>query len=380
VTRPDVLVAGGGPAGRALAVACARHGLRTELADPRPDRPWLATYGAWRDELPAGIPLAASVPAVAIARTRHDLGREYAVLDTAGLRARCDAALADAGVRVTGERVTGPGRAAVLVDATGPAQALRAGAGRDREPARQCAAGVVLDEAAAAPLAPPGQAVFMDWRPVPGVPAGPPTFLYAVPLGAGRVLLEETSLAARPGVGVRELTRRLHARLAAAGVPVPAEAERELVRFPLDRPRHRTPGVLGFGAAAPLVHPATGYQLATALALADPLAGALAAGLSRGPAEALRAGHRALWPRGAGLTHRLRRQGLECLLELPPGAVPDFFEGFFRLSPAARADYLGARTDPYRTLAAMAGLFRTTGWHVRIRLIGSSLQVRRPLD
>ncbi|HEX8761977.1 MAG TPA: FAD-dependent oxidoreductase, partial [Pseudonocardiaceae bacterium] len=35
----DVLVAGGGPAGWAVAAACARLGLHTELVDPAPDRP-----------------------------------------------------------------------------------------------------------------------------------------------------------------------------------------------------------------------------------------------------------------------------------------------------------------------------------------------------
>ncbi|MGH3770268.1 MAG: lycopene cyclase family protein, partial [Pseudonocardiaceae bacterium] len=46
-------MAGGGPAGWAVAAACARLGLDTELVDPAPDRPWRATYGAWREELPA---------------------------------------------------------------------------------------------------------------------------------------------------------------------------------------------------------------------------------------------------------------------------------------------------------------------------------------
>ncbi|MDQ2706969.1 MAG: lycopene cyclase family protein, partial [Actinomycetota bacterium] len=54
----DVLVVGAGPAGRAVAAACAEHGLDTGLLDPAPTRPWRATYGAWSDELPAELPLA----------------------------------------------------------------------------------------------------------------------------------------------------------------------------------------------------------------------------------------------------------------------------------------------------------------------------------
>ncbi|WP_405416892.1 lycopene cyclase family protein [Pseudonocardia alni] len=52
-TVADVLVLGGGPAGRALAAACAEAGLRTTLADPAPERAWTATYCAWPEELPA---------------------------------------------------------------------------------------------------------------------------------------------------------------------------------------------------------------------------------------------------------------------------------------------------------------------------------------
>ena len=99
----------------------------------------------------------------------------------------------------------------------------------------------------------------MDWRPDHGE-SGWPTFLYAVPLGGGAVLLEETSLARRPGLPQPVLRRRLHARLARHGIAAPTDAPVERVRFPVDRPRHATPGVLGFGAAAPLVHPATRVQ------------------------------------------------------------------------------------------------------------------------
>jgi lycopene beta-cyclase len=227
----------------------------------------------------------------------------------------------------------------------------------------------------------PGEALFMDWRPVPGVGRLEwPTFLYAVPLGGGRVLLEETSLARRPGLPVDVLAARLRARLAGHGVVVPDDAQREVVRFRLDTPRHRAPGVLGFGAAAPLTHPATGYQLATALRAAPVVAAALAAAWPAGPAAALAAGRRVLWPPSARLTHTLRRRGLEALLRMPPPRVPEFFDGFFALPAAARDDYLGARERPAATAAAMAGLFRTTPWAVRLRLIGFSLLVRAPAD
>ena len=52
----DVLVVGAGPAGRAVAVACAARGLRTAVLDPEPTRPWRSTYGLWHDTLPPELP------------------------------------------------------------------------------------------------------------------------------------------------------------------------------------------------------------------------------------------------------------------------------------------------------------------------------------
>ena len=90
----------------------------------------------------------------------------------------------------------------------------------------------------------------MDWRPRSATRAtrrdvGWPTFLYAVPLGGGRVLLEETSLARRPGLPMPALRDRLLARLARYGVTPSPDAEVERVHFPVDTARHRAPASSG---------------------------------------------------------------------------------------------------------------------------------------
>jgi lycopene beta-cyclase len=320
--RLDVLVIGGGPAGRAVAGACAGRGLRTGLVDPQPDRPFTATYGCWADELPPGLPgsvVAARARGRAMAHRTHDLGWQYVVFDVPALRAHLDEGLADVAVhaaRATG--AAGPGRvalddgreltASVVIDAAGRWQPLRQGR-VTRTSAEQTAFGVVVPAEAAAPLVPAGEALFMDWRPDHGED-GWPTFLYGIPIGAGVVLLEETSLARRPGLPVPVLKRRLHARLAHHGIPIPPDARTETVRFPVDRPRHGDPGVLGFGAAAPLVHPATGFSLAAALSLAEPVAdrarGAAADAGGRG-ARVLRRLLRPARAPALGLPHRPRR-------------------------------------------------------------------------
>jgi lycopene beta-cyclase len=338
----------------------------------------------WSDELPPWLPagvIGVRAEGIAIARTRHRLDREYVVLDTPALRLHLDARLAEAGVRVIrGRGLPGslPG-SRLVIDAGGAAQPLNRGGRRSTAgvAAEQTAFGLMLPPEAAAPVLGDGQAVFMDWRPVPGA-RGWPTFLYALPLPDGRVLLEETSLARRPGLPISALEARLRARLAAHRITVPAGAGREVVRFRLDAPRHRAPGVLGFGAAAPLTHPATGYQLATALRSAPVVAAAIAGSWARGPAAALAAARSALWSPAAHATHWLRRRGLESLLRMPAAQVPDFFEGFFTLPSAVRDAYLDGRDRPAATLGAMAGMFMTTPWPVRLRLIGSSLLLSAP--
>ncbi|MGI8800468.1 MAG: lycopene cyclase family protein [Pseudonocardia sp.] len=387
-TYEDVVVVGGGPAGRAVAAACGARGLRTTLLDPTPDRPWRNTYGAWVDELPAELPgavTAARANGRVIGQHEHDVGWHYATLDTAALRAHLDEQLAAGGVRVgrgrgvavrpRGLRRTvwlgdgGTVDASVVIDAGGHRQPLAR-----REPgstrAEQTAVGVVVDESTAAPLVSAGDALFMDWRPDHGE-AGWPTFLYGIPLGGGAVLLEETSLARRPGLPLPVLRARLDRRLAHHGIAVSAYEPQERVRFPVDTPRHPSRWALGFGAAAPLVHPASGYSVAAALRLAPTVAAAIEAGVPDGPSAAHAAGQQALWPAAARAVHALRHRGLEALLRMPPDAVPGFFDTFFELAAQHRWAYLTAREDLTATFAAMLALLPPTDWSTRRRLLGS---------
>ena len=386
----DVLVAGAGPAGWALAAACAREGLRTELVDPAPDRPWRNTYGAWWAELsPALRPaVAARGRGTATGTVSHRLEWDYAVLDNAALRA----ALAAPGVTVRTDRVHGvrPDRhgvvaalaagsergAALVVDATGQRRAVLGGA-RRAPAAEQTAVGVVVDTATAAPLVRAGEVLFMDWRAEHGE-RGWRSFLYGVPLGGDRVLLEETSLACRPGFPLADLRRRLHRRLARRGVPVDGAAE-ERVRFTVDTPVPLRRGpVLPFGASAPLIHPATGFSVATALRLAPVVAAAVRTGLDTGGARgAARAAWRAVWSPAALAVHAIRRTGLEALLTLPPAEVPRFFDVFFALPEEHRWTYLTGREDVAGTVAAMGALFATSPWPLRHHLVLRGLDPRR---
>ncbi|MDV6013207.1 lycopene cyclase family protein [Haloechinothrix sp. LS1_15] len=376
----DIAMIGGGPSGWALASSCAAAGLDTALIDERPHRVWSATYGAWRDEIPDPLtPAIATMPGITRthAMTGRTLPRQYVVLDNVAL-ARL---LHTPDVTVVASRVTASGyhrggaclrttdqrqlHARLVVDATGARRR------RSRQAAEQTAVGVTVPAEYARRLVPdaPEAAWIMDWR--QAVPeAIPPTFLYALPVGPDTVLLEETSLARRPGLGFDVLARRLRTRLAAAGITQHAGPV-EQVRIPLDAPvagagppsAHRGP--MRFGAAAGLTHPATGYQLVTALTLAPRLAAVLAEHLPGAPHRAAAEARYAMWPPRALAVHALRRMGLRALLRMPAAAVPEFFEHFFELPAELQRAYLSGREDPRGTATAMAALFDAVPWRLR---------------
>src|SRR5687767_5054617 len=91
---------------------------------------------------------------------------------------------------------------------------------------------------------------------------------------------------------------------------------------------HCRGGVVAFGVAAGMMHPATGYSVGDGLATGPAVAAAIAETLPRGGPAAARAAHSAVWPPAAPLVHMLRLQGLRVVLALPPSRVPDFFDVF----------------------------------------------------
>ncbi|MGB3439623.1 MAG: lycopene cyclase family protein [Actinophytocola sp.] len=341
----DVVVVGGGPSGWALASACARGGHAVTLVAP--GHGWRATYGMWADEVSVLPPGSRWVATPARGGERL-LPRGYAVLDNASVLAAC----AHPGIEVVRNRAaamtatsatltTGEVRHGMVFDATG----ARGGG------IEQTAYGVVVPAGSRAE-----EAVFMDWRPPNGQFLGPATFLYAVPLPDGRMLLEETSLARAPALGFGELRDRLYARVGTVIGPV------ERVRFPVDvpPPPRRARGAIPFGAAAGLVHPATGFSVADSFRLAP----AIADTIGRGE----RAVRRVIWPRRARLVYRLRRRGLATLLSLTAEEHEEFFDLFFDLPARHQRAYLSGRADPAGTAAAMAALFRAAPARLRRKM------------
>lgn len=392
VTGADVLVVGAGPAGWAAAAACACRGLRVHLVAPEPRAVWRQTYGAWRDELAAAgvADLARAVWDRVLVRTvgpdLRSLARTYCLLDNDAVLARLMSDAASA--TVTAARVTGlesrgdhlmaattDGRqlhAAAVIDATGHPAVF--GRRPGRRPAYQTAYGIdaVFDR----PPLPPGTMCLMDLEASAFDDGGPPTFLYGMDLGDGRWFVEETSLAARPGVPLATLQRRLERRLAERRTPPSRVLDVERCAFAMDAPLPPPGPAIAFGAAAAMVHPATGYHVATALTRAPDLAAAIHEAMAVGddPARIARAGHHAVWTADDLRRDALYRLGLDVLLGLDTPSIQAFFEAFFALPPDDWRGYVSRTSSPLRVHLTMLRLMRTVPPTVRRRVLRETLR------
>lgn len=369
----DIVIVGGGPAGRALASRCVARELSVILVDPHPARVWTATYAAWLDELPTWLPDTAISSRIdrpsAWAQQPVVLDRTYCVLNTSILQsilttgstqviaAKVTHVAANSVICADGTQVC----AAVVVDARGTTPTLRT--------AQQTAFGIVLDRADAEPALDGNAAWFMDFRRDNGTPdTAEASFLYAVPLDNRRMLLEETCLVGRPPLSLGELKRRLHSRLRNRGVIATEDAPVERVRFAVESPPGRRGDPLRFGARGGLTHPGTGYSVAAALSEADVVASAIARGADP---------QHALWPRSAQAVAALRRVGLSALLTLEASDVETFFATFFALPAEHQRAYLSDRRDAAATAKVMTSLFVASPWRVRRTLARAPLEALR---
>lgn len=388
IRRHEVVIVGDGPAGCALAAALHRRGVDVVLLGS--DEPWHATYGTWADDLEAIGWLEARTwwrhrldSIVVDVGDRRVIERPYGVVDNDALRRHLRRGVTHETGRVAGAHaatadrvVTADGTefvARLVVDAAGWPGWSR----RDRLDAaalaavpRQTAFGVVSPVPLSDHL---DEATLMDWRP-PGAATqvGPPSFAYALPVDDGW-LVEETVLAARPAFAPDDLAARLAARL---GVPVgdlrAAATRIECVDIPMGGPMpDRTSPVVGFGAAAGMIHPATGYSLAASLTGADRVADRIAEELA-GARVSAAAVWEAVWPRAARRTRLLHDYGLEVLLDLDAAEVRSFFSTFFELDESQWSAYLRIDVEPRRLAGVMARMFRAAPWPLRRRLVSAN--------
>lgn len=393
----DVLVIGAGPAGLSLAAALAEAGLAVQglaLADPA--QPWPNTYGIWVDEL-EDLGLVQFLEhrwkdcVVHVNSGLIPLHREYGLIDRERLQnhwltqaekhqvtwhqgkaVRVDHLTTHTQVTTeAGESLT----ARLVVDATGHQSALvkRPIAS---ELAFQAAYGIV-GQFSEPPTA-PHQMVLMDYRDDHLTPAQrqePPTFLYAMDLGGGLYFAEETSLAHHPAISMEVLHQRLHQRLRHRGIAVKHSHHVEHCLFPMNLPLPDfTQRVVGFGGAASMVHPASGYMVGAMLRRGPVLAQAIAAALGSPqitPSEAASQAWQALWPAERVRKHYLYLFGLENLMDFDGPQLHQFFTAFFNLPTDDWAGFLADSMALTEVVQAMIGLFGRASNPVRLGLMRS---------
>jgi len=392
----DVLVIGSGPAALAIASGLCAQGLRVDgLSAGDPHSPWGNTYGVWAPELEAqglGHLLehrwsnCISYFGSAAVAHQHD----YGLFDRTKLQAhwleRCEqghlrwhrgfattishdqdgSCLSTA----TGKQL----RARLVIDASGhqPVFVQRP----DRGPIAYQAAYGVVGRFSPAPVE-PDQFVLMDFR-ADHLTAEerqnePPTFLYAMDLGDGVHFLEETSLALAPAVSPDVLQRRLQRRLAFRGVAIEAIHDQEHCLFPMNLPLpDLSQRVVGFGGAASMVHPASGYLVGALLRRAPGVAAAIAAALNDPNLNAegvAAAGWSAVWPASLVRKHAIYQFGLEKLMRFSEAELRQFFTAFFALPLPEWYGFLANTLTVPELLQAMLRLFATAPNSVRLGLI-----------
>lgn len=363
----EIAVIGSGPAALCIAAALTDVGLSPLLIAPDdPRRPWGNTYGIWGpevDDLGLSSLLAHrwrdTVSWFDTSPTHH--GVDYGLFDREALQSHwLDRFLAHGGrwlqQRVLGIRHDVEGswlrlasgeelQARIVMDASGHAPCC-VRRPDDGPVAGQAAYGVVgrWDQ----PPVAEGRFVLMDYRSdhlSDEERMAPPSFLYAMDLGQGRFFLEETSLALSPPLAFDELRRRLHKRLAHAGVTTTVVEHEEFCLFPMNPALpDLSQRVLAFGGAASMVHPASGYLMGGLLRRAPSLAGCLAQGLAVGSDPQVLAAEawQVLWPRERRRRHALYRFGLEKLMRFPEARLRHFFATFFGLP---QEQWFGFLTD-----------------------------------
>lgn len=375
----DLVVIGCGPAGLALAAESAKLGLTVGLIGP--DLPFTNNYGVWEDEFKdlglerciehvwrdTIVYLDDSEP-IFIGRaygrvSRHLLHEELlkrcVESGVSYLSAKVDNIVeASSGHRLVeceGNIVISC-RLATVASGAASGKLLEYEVGGPRVSV-QTAYGVEV-EVENNPYD-PGVMVFMDYRDFMKnqgqcLEAQYPTFLYAMPMTPTRVFFEETCLASKDAMPFDLLKNKLMSRLEMMGVRIVRTYEEEWSYIPVGGSLPNTEQKnLAFGAAASMVHPATGYSVVRSLSEAPKYASVIANILKQFHVKSILVNAKifenismqawnALWPLERKRQRSFFLFGLALILELDTEGIRTFFHTFFRLPKWMSQGFLGS--------------------------------------
>jgi lycopene beta-cyclase len=413
----DLVIAGAGPSGLAVADRVSSAGFKVLIIDPNPTSPWINNYGVWCDEFEAlGLDdcydivwQKAVVYLDSTEKGKRELRRPYARVDRPKLKrklleqcisrnvtfhkAKVDDVVHKQGRSIItcsdGTVITG----SMVLDATGHSRKLIK-YDKPFNPGYQGAYGIVA-EVEEHPFD-VQQMLFMDWRDdhlnaYPDLKASNaklPTFLYAMPYSPTKIFLEETSLVARPIIPFPELKARLEARLKWLGIKVKSIEEEEYCAIPMGGCLPIIPQrVVGIGGTAGMVHPSTGYMVSRVLGAAPTIADSIVEQLSsvsdKAVDSALERAPRteeeadtmsakiwaAMWP-----VQRIRQReffdfGMEVLLKLDLVETREFFSAFFSLSDFHWQGFLSSRLGFLQLIGFGLSLFAQSSNVARANLL-----------
>ncbi|GAB4837985.1 Lycopene epsilon cyclase, chloroplastic, variant 2 [Ancistrocladus abbreviatus] len=374
----DLVVIGCGPAGLALAAESAKRGLNVGLIGP--DLPFTNNYGVWEDEFKE-LGLEGCIEHVwcdTVVYLDDDnpfyMGRAYGRVSRHLLQEELVKRCLESGVSYLSSKVDRlmeggdghslvacgcdiviPCRLATVASGAASGKLLQYEVGGPRVSV-QTAYGIEV-EVENSPYD-PNLMVFMDYRdhskrnrqcPEEQYP----TFLYAMPMSPSRIFFEETCLASKDAMPFEVLKKKLMSRLETMGVQVVKTYEEEWSYIPVGGSLPNTEQRnLAFGAAASMVHPATGYSVVRSLSEAPKYASAIADIIKRDQSKnvlvrriteniSMQAWN-TLWPQERKRQRAFFLFGLALILQLDIEGTRTFFHTFFRLPRWMWQGFLGS--------------------------------------
>ena len=220
------------------------------------------------------------------------------------------------------------------------------------------------------------QFVLMDFRPDhlnKEEQLSSPSFLYAMDLGNETFFVEETSLASYPALSQDHLQKRLLSRLKNKGIKIDKIFHEEKCLFPMNLPLpFKKQFVLGFGGAASMVHPASGYMIGSLLRRAPLLAEKLAIILkdpNQSSLDLATKGWDVLWPYELKQRHKLYQYGLQRLMSFDESKLRSFFSNFFKLSTKEWVGFLTNTLPLPKLIYVMSKMFINSPLKIKLGML-----------